>query len=189
MDVEHKHIEGLRNGSYKDFTWLYDKYAPRLFAFIVSLSHSKTIAADIVQESFIKIWINRKFVDSNQSFKSYLFTIARNQLLNELRKEINQTTPLHEIELSRNENISENDIEKELSLIEFRNILEAAKRKLTPRQRELFELNKEQGLTIAEISTQTSISEQSIRNQLSMALRRLREEMGDFYHFFSLFFF
>lgn len=82
----------------------------------------------------------------------------------------------------------ETAIERKLSFEEFNHRLEIAKQKLTPRQRELFELNKEQGITITEIAAKAFISEQSVRNQLSQALHVLRKELGKYALLFSLFF-
>lgn len=188
MDIEQKYIAGLIIGSYKDFTSLYELYAPRLYAFVFSLTHSETQAKDIVQETFIKIWIGREQIRLDTSFKSYLFTVARNQLLNEFRKQINQTVCMDDVIFVDCENLSDNNVERELSLGEFNNQLSHAKQKLTPRQRELFELNKEQGIPIAELAKRSAISEQSVRNQLSQALHVLRNEMKKYYMLFAIFF-
>jgi RNA polymerase sigma-70 factor (ECF subfamily) len=60
----------------------------------------------------------------------------------------------------------------------FSRQLEKAKTKLTARQKELFELNKEQGMPVAEIAQLLNITEQTIYNQLSSALKILRKEIG-----------
>jgi RNA polymerase sigma-70 factor (ECF subfamily) len=67
--------------------------------------------------------------------------------------------------------------------------LEIAKSKLTPRQREIFELSKEQNLSVSEVAERLSIGEQPIYNQLSVALQLLRKEIGSvFLLMFALFF-
>lgn len=188
MDIEQKYIEGLKGGSYKDFTKLYELYASRLFAFVLSLSHSESKAKEITQETFIKVWTSREQIDMNHSFKAYLFAIAHNRLLNELRNQLNRPFSIEEVDISHIETTSENAIERKLSLDEFYQALDQAKQKLPPRQRELFELSKEQGLSIAEITTITTISEGAARNYISQALLRLRKELKDFYPLFLLFF-
>lgn len=70
---------------------------------------------------------------------------------------------------------------------QFVKALEEAKQHLSPRQREIFELNKEYGLSITEISRKLSITEQVVRNQLSIALKTLRAELRPFYALFLLF--
>lgn len=59
---------------------------------------------------------------------------------------------------------------------------------MTPRQKEIFEMNKEYGLSIQEIAMQTAISEQSVRNQLSTAIQQLRKEMKEYLLLFILIF-
>lgn len=81
MDVERIYLERLRSGSYRDFTKLYESYASRLYAFALHLTHSDALAKDIVQETFIKVWVRREQIDLDMSFSAFLFTMAKNQLL------------------------------------------------------------------------------------------------------------
>ena len=170
MDVERIYLERLRSGSYRDFTKLYESYASRLYAFALHLTHSDALAKDIVQETFIKVWVRREQIDLDMSFSAFLFTMAKNQLLNEFRRQANSPLFLEDVVLNESGDGEETAIERKLSFEEFNHRLEIAKQKLTPRQRELFELNKEQGITITEIAAKAFISEQSVRNQLSQAL-------------------
>lgn len=188
MNEERKLIEELKAGSYADFTKLYYLYAPRLYAFVLALSRSEDVATEIVQETFVQVWMNRKQINTACVFRSYLFSIARNRFLNVLRRRVKETF-LEEVTTEIETGFADNNIEKELYLSEFITTLGEAKKKLTPRQLELFELNKEQGLSIREIAMKTSLSEQTIRNQLSQAIARLRKEMIRYYTFFLLFFF
>lgn len=188
MDVERIYLERLRSGSYRDFTKLYESYASRLYAFALHLTHSDALAKDIVQETFIKVWVRREQIDLDMSFNAFLFTMAKNQLLNEFRRQANSPLFLEDVVLNESGDGEETAIERKLSFEEFNHRLEIAKQKLTPRQRELFELNKEQGITITEIAAKALISEQSVRNQLSQALHVLRKELGKYALLFSLFF-
>lgn len=188
MDLERTYLERLRKGSYKDFTKLYELYVSRLYAFALGLTHSDVLAKDIVQETFVKVWIRREQIDPDMSFRSFLFTMAKNQLLNEFRRQANGPLFLEDIVFNESGEEGETYIERKLSFEEFNHRLELAKQKLSPRQRELFELNKEQGLSIGEIAAKTSVTEQSIRNQISQALHVLRKELGSYAILFSLFF-
>lgn len=188
MDLERTYLERLRKGSYKDFTKLYELYVSRLYAFALGLTHSDVLAKDIVQETFVKVWIRREQIDPDMSFRSFLFTMAKNQLLNEFRRQANGLLFLEDIVFNESGEEGETYIERKLSFEEFNHRLELAKQKLSPRQRELFELNKEQGLSIGEIAAKTSVTEQSIRNQISQALHVLRKELGGYAILFSLFF-
>ena len=188
MKSEKDYINGLIAGSYKDFTCLYELYAPSLYAFVFKLTRSTTRAKDILQETFINIGVHRKQTNPDLSFKSYLFTIARNLVLNEFRKNINNPILSDYLEYCNQEGLSENPTEQKIDFDEFNRRLQEAKKKLTPRQREIFEMNKEDGLSIHEIAMQTTISEQSVRNQLSAAIQQLRKEMKEYLLLFILLF-
>lgn len=188
MDIEQMYIERLRNGSYEDFTKLYKLYASRLYAFAFGLTRSEDLAKDIVQETFIKVWVRRELINLDMSFKSFLFTMARNQLLNEFRRQVNSPLFMDDVAYAEPSEGSEATVERKISIDEFNLGLEQAKQTLTPRQRELFELNKEQGLSVQEIVTKISITEQSVRNQLSQALQVLKKELGRYSFLLTLFF-
>ena len=180
MKDEKLHIQGLLKSSYKDFTVLYEYWMPHLYQFVFSLVKSRQITKDIVQETFIKIWTRRKQINPDQSFKSYLFTISYHIVLKEFRRQINH--PLMGDYLLYNNDIalSENIVEQKLDLDEFLIRYEKAKTKLTPRQREIFEMNKEMRIPVAQIANKLSLTEQSVRNQLSSSLKSLREELAMF---------
>lgn len=170
-------IKGIKNSSYRDFTLLYERYFSKLYGFVFKLSRSETVAHEIVQETFISIWTNRSNLNSDSSIQSFLFTIARNKLLNHLRNNAHNVylgdyfSYCDKIELSENRTSSQTDFDHFLKKIDI------AKRKLTPRLQEIFELSKEQEFTLAEISAKLKISEQSVRNQLRAAILSLKENL------------
>ena len=189
LDInEKKMFASVRKGDEQAFGVFYKKYQPRLFAFCYGIIGDEEAAKDIVQETFIKVWVRREQIDLDMSFSAFLFTMAKNQLLNEFRRQANSPLFLEDVVLNETGDGEETAIERKLSFEEFNHRLEIAKQKLTPRQRELFELNKEQGITITEIAAKAFISEQSVRNQLSQALHVLRKELGKYALLFSLFF-
>jgi len=73
-----------------DFSALYKKYAPDVFRFALYLSGSRADAEDITSETFVRVWTSPAPVEA-ATVKSYLFTIARNLFLQELRKRRPQT--------------------------------------------------------------------------------------------------
>jgi len=82
----------------------------------------------------------------------------------------------------------ENTADQHLSMEHFLRRLEEAKKKLTPRQRELFELSKEQDLSNAEIEERLGISNQAVRNRIAAAVKIIREEMKDYLPLLLLYF-
>lgn len=168
----------LQNGSNEAFESLYYTYSPRLYGFVYNLTRSADMADEVVQETFIKIWENRSHILPDYSFKSYLFMIARNHVINVFRKQTLIST-LEECDaLQDNISFSENDTDKLAELNELKAYIEKAKSHLTPRQREIFELSKEKGLSNQQIADKLKISNQSVKNQLSTSLHILQSHFN-----------
>ena len=169
-------ILGLKSGSYKAFEALYTVYFDLLYGYIFGMVRSHTQAKEIVQDTFIKVWLHRSKINTELSFKAWLFKIAKNQLLNELKK--NFSDPIFEdylVHCENNDLLVQADIEFDLEL--FRIALVKAKQKLSPRQTQVFEMCKEEGLSAKEVAEKLNITEDSVYNYLSQSLALLRKEM------------
>jgi len=170
----------LKNDSYEAFNTLYSQYFDLLYGYIFKLTRSHDMTGELVQETFIKVWVHRKKINPELSFKTWLYTIAKNHLLDQLKKQWAQ--PLFEDYLNHctNEDLVVNSSEDSFDFEAFRQLLEKAKNKLSPRQAEIFELNKEKDYSVAEIAIQLQITEQAVYNYLSQAKVILQKEMKPF---------
>lgn len=166
---------GYDNDAYLFFNRLYDDWNARLYGFVFKFVKSRSLASDIVQETFMRVWINIDKIDPGQSIRSYLFTISYRLIINEFRRQANH--PLMEDFMLTMNRIKNNDQHLE-SLYDFNTFLQylqKAKTALSVRQRQIFEMNREQHMSAEQIALELGISEQSVRNQLSAALKILRE--------------
>ena len=184
---EQLHIEKLRNGSYLSFMFLYDVYVDSLYGYALELTRSRLLANELVQDTFVKVWINRSSIRPELRFKSFLFKIAKNQLIDEYRKKLRD--PLFEDYLFHqgDPSVAENPVDLKVDFDDFKEHLQLAKKKLTPRQREVFELSKEKGYSAGEIATRFQITEQTVYNQLYLAVQIIQKEMRAFAKFIILF--
>ena len=174
-------IAEIHKGNYESFSILYRKWVSPLYRFVLSLLKSDECTQDIVQETFVKIWTNRETLNPDSSFKAYLFTISYHLVLKEMKRKIDH--PLMEDYMAYNNNerwTVESETEERLDFDHFLKELEKAKDKLTPRQRQFFEMNKEENISVSEIAAKFNITEQSVRNQLSAALKW--EDMDSLYY-------
>ena len=174
-------IKNIKNGSEKAFKTLYSQWVSRLYRFVYQYLKSESATDDVVQETFMRIWTNREHLNPDHSFKSYLFTIAYHFLLKELKRQINNPSMEEYVEYQNNLATKGDEIPNELDYDRFKYALEKAKSHLSPRQREIFELNKEYGISISEIAEKFSITEQVVRNQLSAAIKVLRSELKEYH--------
>ena len=169
-------IKGIKAGSYADFTLLYNRYFSKLFGFIFKLTRSQPVTEEIVQDTFVKIWTNREMLNENNSIQSYIFTIAKNKLIDALRTSSVKTHFEDYMEFSNSFELSENNVNAKMDNDYFDQKLNTAKMVLSPRQLEIFDLHKEKGLTTQQIADKLSISERTVKNQLSLIIKALRIE-------------
>ena len=187
IEKQRKILLAVQSGSEKAYKELYEQWVSRLYRFVFQYLKSKDASEDVVQETFLRIWSNRANINPDTSFKSYLFTIAYHFLLKEIRRQLNN--PLMEDYVEYLNRLSTETIEVESLMCydQFVEALEKGKQYLSPRQRTIFEMNKEYGMSIPEISEKLSITNQVTRNQLCMALKILRVELRQYYPLLLLF--
>lgn len=177
IQTEKEYIIQLQNDSSEAFEHLYYAYSPRLYGFVYNLTKSAYMADEVIQETFTKIWENRNHINPDYSFKSYLFMIARNHVINVFKKQT-LITALEDCDTLQNSlTLSENNTDKLAELNEVKIYIEKAKSHLTPRQREIFELSKEKGLSNQQIADKLKITNQSVKNQLSTSLHILKSHL------------
>lgn len=186
-DIHSSLIKGLKSGSYEDFDRLYAIYSDLLYGFVLNLTKSSSEAKDILQETFLRVWQTRANLSEEMSFKSYLYTIARNLIIDSFRSQMRNVAFEEYINSDAYQNYTEDTVETGLDFEDFRKRFENAKGKLTERQLEVFELSREQGLSITDIGKKLHISEKTVKNQLSLAMKTLREELTYYYFFLFLF--
>lgn len=132
---------------------------------------------DIVQETFFKIWKNRKNIEINTSSRNFLITSVKNTCIDFLRKqETEQNWQQKEIENNTSWYTSE-DI---YSTIELEQMLSAALAKLPDNIRIVFEKNRFEGMTYTEIAAEHNISVKTVEAYMTKALKHLRVELKDY---------
>lgn len=187
IEKQRKILLSVRNGSEKAYQELYEQWVSRLYGFVFQYLKSKDATDDVVQETFLRIWSNRANLNPDVSFKSYLFTIAYHFLLKEMRRQLNNPLMEDYVEYLNRSSTETAEAESLMCYDQFVNVLEKGKQHLSPRQRIIFEMNKEYGMSISEISEKLSITNQVVRNQLCMALKILRVELRQYYPLLLLF--
>lgn len=167
-------IFALKEGNLKAFSELFDRYGKRIFRFSMGYLKSVENAEEIVQEVFLKIWNNRHELSAQKSFEAYLFTIAKNGILNSIRKSKSEQAYLNYAKLHPGKNILLDD---ELDFKELEKAYKSAVEQLSPRRKEIFLLSREQFLSNAEIADRMNISVKTVENQMTSALTEIRKKL------------
>ena len=163
---ERKLILLLKQGSKDAFTALYKQYWKQVYNFSRLYLTSADAAEEVVQEVFIKIW--------DDHFKGLLFIITRNLIFNRHRKNVNEdfykVTVLAALE-------EPYDVEEEIDAHNLQEYIDRLIDELPPRRREIFNLSRKEQKSYKEIAILLNISEKTVENQISEALKYLKKNI------------
>lgn len=140
-------------------------FADNVYRFILKNLRHEEDAKDVVQGAFEKMWLNREQVD-NEKCKSYLFTVAYNQMIDHIRKNKR---------ISLKESFNEHDRGAEKQQYNTKRILDEALNKLSETQKSLVMLKDYEGYNYAEIGQITGLNESQVKVYLHRARLQLRE--------------
>ncbi|MFA6275784.1 MAG: RNA polymerase sigma-70 factor [Pedobacter sp.] len=171
--TESELIELLKQDDQQALSALYYTHVKKLKYFIQRTAQSPFLAEDIVHDTFIKIWENRLEIDSTKPFKPYLFTIAKRNLLNMLKRAQHETSIMSEIrKYSKDE---ENTTELQLDYNESNSLISEAINSLSGQCKEVFVRCKIQGLTYKQAAEELGITESTVNKHMNRALTLMRE--------------
>lgn len=169
-------VECLHHDSQKAFEEVFRKYSKELYVYSLQFTKSAEEAEEIVHDVFIRLWDNRDKLQSVDSLRPLLFRMSKHLLINAFRARIN--SPVFE------EYVEVNDCRRSEgnSLLEYEELVSQIQHniQLLPRQQRLIvEKAKFEELSPLEIAKELGISVQTVRNQLTSGLKRLRELLSD----------
>jgi RNA polymerase sigma-70 factor (ECF subfamily) len=181
MAISQDLILRIKKGDEKAFELLVDNYYYRLYRFVGGYIDQEEDCKEIVQESFVKIWLNRKELESWRNLEGFLFTIARNLCLDYLKhlKIVNQHNKYIMSELYKKSNFRSlsDDSLRELIIKETRGEIDKAINSLPEQCKRIFKMHRFEEKKYHEIAEELGISVKTVDNQISKALKILREKL------------
>jgi RNA polymerase sigma-70 factor (family 1) len=174
LAAERELIQRCVEGDRQAFASLYSHYAPLLYKAVYPLTNrSKEDAEEIIQELFVKIWDRRDNMLTIQSFRPFIFRLARNRVIDWYRKnESKKNYCTFYSEKYRDESVSVTD---DLLFEEYYAIAMEAIAKLPSRQKQIFNLRHTDDLSLIEIAAELRISLHAVKKQLCQATRFVRD--------------
>jgi len=187
LDNEIELLSHVAEGDEKAFRRLFDHYWGKIYSVAFTLTKSAALSEEIVQDVFLKIWFKKEQLPAIVKFESYLFIVARNYILNQLRK---KTYDQHFTEhLEKHFSATASSPEQEMLLKETNHLINKAIEQLPARQREVYQLSRNEGLDVNTIARQLGISKLTVKSHLTKALQFIRHYLQPFPDKLLLFFF
>jgi len=172
-------VKKMIEGDIDSFKYFFDRYYSDLCNFVHVYLHDQILAEEIVQDIFVFFWENREKLKINTSVKAFLFSASKFKSLNLLRDTKTKRRIVENIGKTEPFQTTEQD-SSYIDADEFKKILDLAIDQLAPKCREIFMLSKRNDLTNNEIATQLGISVKTVENQMTIALKKLREYLLPF---------
>jgi RNA polymerase sigma factor (sigma-70 family) len=145
------------------FRQIYEQYWNRIYTMALLYFKSPVMAQDMVQEIFLKVWVNRSELPAIASFGAWLHIIARNFLITTLRKKTTQYV------LGMEDNVALPDqapaADEQLDIKETAGLIRKAIEQLPPQQQKIYRMSREQVL---------KLSHNTVREHMSKALKNIR---------------
>ncbi len=167
----------IREGDRLAFRHLFESYFTPLCRFMHLYVRETTIVEELALDIFTYVWENRKTLQITISIKAYLFQAARNKCLNMLRQK-KLTVRLEDTDLD----FAETNV-MSLETDELYQLIQEAVLALPDKCKEVFQLSRTENLTNQEIATKLNISVKTVEAQITKALKRIKDFLGDSYSF------
>ena len=162
-------LQNSEDWAYKE---IYKVHYVNLVRYCFNLTGNWAQAEDIVQNTIIKIWSDRKHIVIRLSLKSYLHQAVFNNFINESRRLKRQERSFLELK----NKLLEHQVDLDGELLEKRRkLLDLAIAELPKKNRQVFLLRKKHGYSYREIASEMDISEKAVEKHLVRALGRIKE--------------
>lgn len=185
MDANRKHTEKqlfslIGEGDEEAFNQFYETLLPDFTAYIFKLVKSEDGVKEVVQESLIRLWLYRDKLADIQYPRAWFFKMVSNETYRYLRKNgLQQTQELDAAALAGRDGDSTDETARYVSFRETQRIIRSAVENLAPRQRMIYILSREKGLTLPQIAAQLGLSRDYVKKVLMTSLRILRQKLID----------
>lgn len=181
---EEKLIERLSCGSEEALASAYDLYVRQLLSYAFSYTKSKEDSEEIVQDAFLSLWMHRGELRDRESLRPFLFTVVRHRVIDLLRQRVKSV-------VFEDYLLSSNRLSTQDGCMDFDEYLELVRQsigQLPPAQRRILRMSKFEGKSNREIAEALSVSEKTVKNQLSLGNKALRAVIKRFLTIVGIFY-
>jgi len=170
--------QSLQNDE-KAFRKIVESYQSMVYSLVFRLLCNEDEAKDMVQETFIKVWIHLNKYNREMKFSTWIYAVATNLCLDKLKSK-NNKNKTQSFSNTLTELISGDRADEKLLNTELAETIEALTNHLTPKQRIVFTLRYIEELEVEEIVQITGMSSGKIKSNLFLARQNIREKLENY---------
>lgn len=172
----------LKRGDHRVFLAIYESERQVLYRFVKKFIREDDVVYDILHDAFSSLWQARHRLSCRYPVESYLFRITRNLVYQTLRKRANSVVIAMEVDAETYHYCTHTTTEAYYIDKEYSAMLKDAVDALPPQRRRIFKLAREEGNTYEHIAASLSISRQTVKEHMSLAMKaivaHIKEEHG-----------
>lgn len=166
----------LKAGDETAFRLIFERYRSKVYYFLLHILENEADAEEGVQDVFMRVWTSRDRLEAVNNLDAYLFMIARNRALDLLKQKASDKKRKNEWGLLAETTGA--DTEELVNFNESARLIDQALAQLSPQQARIFRMSKEQGMKRQDIAAALNLSENTVKNHLSEAVKSIRDYLG-----------
>ena len=174
MNDELELFRKIAGGDELAFEQVFHRYTPKLLSFIKKITRNDSLSAELIQETFMRLWMKREQLKDIENPSAWIYRIASNLSLNYLQKQSNRKQLLYKMAPVENAASPEDLIDVK----ELNQIIKEAIDHLPERRQEVYRLSREAGLSHQQIADKLNISVNTVKNQIVTSLKFIQQSIN-----------
>lgn len=168
-------LQQIALGDEAAFSTLFYAYLDNLQPFITKLTGSAEDTEEVIQETFIRLWISRDKLGEVQTPNAWIYTVAANECYKYLKKRSSRDHGLSDLARTNTRAVGDQSALHALQLKEVSRLLKEAVSQLPDRRRRIYQMSRDEGMKIPEIAEALRISPNTVKNTLVSSLGFIRK--------------
>jgi RNA polymerase sigma-70 factor (ECF subfamily) len=175
-------FQRIKQDDLEAYEIVFKRYYQELYRFAYTYLRDQVPSEEMAQEVFLYMWEKREQIEIKTTLKTYMYSAIKNKCLNYIKYEVPRKNELEDSHLAL---MVTEQPDQGVDTDRLKKYLEAAIDELPTKCRQIFVLSRNAGLTYEEIAEEMEISIKTVENQMSIALKKLRESLKPLYDYYQ----
>jgi len=168
-------LQRLKKGDTKAFLQIYNRYHLILYVYVLRFVKIPSLAEDVVQDVFLRIWEVRQGIKPELCFTGYLYHISRNRVFKLMKKIANEQELRNHVMIQLSGILENREVEQKLQWHKYEDFLQQAISLLPPQRKKVFKLCREEGRSYEQTANKLGISRNTVKEHMVLAMRSIRK--------------